>query len=85
MRKGSKNSYKVTATNTGNSKATGAGVSATGKGELKPRYRVGFGRHGQIGQPQAEGVEDRQDESKFKVTSDNAGGKTVKKKVTVVK
>jgi len=86
VRKGKKSTYKVKVTNTGNSKATGVGVSATGKG-VSSSLGIGSVSAGATKSVslKLKASKTGKVEIKFKVTSDNAGGKTVKKKVSVVK
>jgi uncharacterized membrane protein len=86
VRKGKKATYKVKITNSGNAKATGVRLKVSGRG-------VSFNTSvGKIAAKKTRTVKVKLKAKKagkvkltFKVTSSNAGGKTVKKKIKVKK
>lgn len=85
-RKGKSATYTIKIANNGNSKATGVGVKATGKGvsASKGLGAVASGSTGTI-KLKIKFKKSGKPKVSFKVTSDNAGGKTVKKTVNVKK
>jgi hypothetical protein len=86
VKKGKKATYKVKITNSGNVKATGVRLKVSGRG-------VSFNTSvGKIAAAKTRTVKAKLKAKKpgkvkltFKVTSKNAGGKSVKKKITVKK
>ena len=86
VKKGKKATYKVTVKNSGNADATGVKVKVKGKG-VKAKKTVGTIPAGSSKTVKAKLKFKKPGKVKvtFKVTSKNAGGKTVKKKIRVKK
>ncbi len=83
-RKGRSNAYRVKVTSTGNARATGVRLQVKGKGvkAKKKLGRIGAGKS-KVVKVKVRFKKPGKVKASFRVTSKNAGGKTVKKKIRV--